>query len=124
MAGRADNDAERVRFLDMLTRDVDRLERLVSGVRELARIDTELEQEPLGRVDVGRLLQDVVDGLRLAEPDGPAVILTVGRSSSGPRPIDWRRSSRTYSPTRAASRPAAPTSRFQWAPTRRATAAS
>ena len=78
MAGRADNDAERVRFLDMLTRDVDRLERLVSGVRELARIDTELEQEPLGRVDVGRLLQDVVDGLRLAEPDGPAVILTVG----------------------------------------------
>jgi two-component system sensor histidine kinase ChvG len=77
MAGRADTDEQRVRFLDMLTRDVDRLERLVSSVRELARIDTELEQEPLGRVDVGRLLDQLVEGLRLAEPDLPAVVVTV-----------------------------------------------
>ena len=81
MTGRADTPEERVRFLGMLTRDVDRLERLVSGVRELARIDTELEQEPLGRVDVGRLLQQVVEGLRLAEPDRPDVAVTV---SGGP----------------------------------------
>jgi len=77
MAGRAESEGERARFLDMLTRDVDRLERLVSGVRELARIDTELERHPLERVDVGRLLQDVVEGLRLAEPDGPAVVVSV-----------------------------------------------
>ena len=77
MAARADTDAERGRFLEMLTRDVDRLERLVSGVRELARIDTELEREPLDPVDVGRLLQEVADGLRLAEPDRPPVVVTV-----------------------------------------------
>jgi two-component system sensor histidine kinase ChvG len=85
MAGRADTADERGRFLGMLTHDVDRLERLVSGVRELARIDTELEQEPLGRVDVGRLLQQVVEGLRLSEPDRPAVVVTV----SGGLPIVW-----------------------------------
>jgi two-component system sensor histidine kinase ChvG len=85
MAGRADTADERGRFLAMLTHDVDRLERLVSGVRELARIDTELEREPLGRVDVGRLLQQVVDGLRLSEPDRAAVVVTV----SGGSPIVW-----------------------------------
>ena len=126
MAGRADIDAERVRFLDMLTRDVDRLERLVSGVRELARIDTELEQEPLGRVDVGRLLQDVVDGLRLAAPDGPAVILTVGAE-----PVIVRASpdrlAQIFENVLANARGFAPDGthvEVQWAPTRRATAAS
>jgi two-component system sensor histidine kinase ChvG len=77
MAGRAETAEERVRFLEMLTRDADRLERLVSGVRELARIDTELEQEPLERVDVGRLLQQVVDGLRLADPEGAGVVVSI-----------------------------------------------
>ncbi len=42
----AEDPADRSRFFDMLTRDVDRLERLVAGVRELARIDTQLSQEP------------------------------------------------------------------------------
>jgi len=77
MAGRAETAEERSRFLEMLIRDADRLERLVSGVRELARIDTELEQEPVERVDVGRLVQQVVDGLRLADPEGAAVAVTV-----------------------------------------------
>jgi two-component system sensor histidine kinase ChvG len=78
MAGRADTGAQRDRFLGMLMHDVDRLERLVSGVRELARIDTELEQEPLSRVDIGPLLEQVVQGLRLAEPNRPAVAVAGG----------------------------------------------
>ena len=76
-AARADSDEERGRFLDMLTRDVDRLERLVTGVRELARIDTELEQEPLDRVSVGPLIDQLVEGMHLAHPDRPPVGVTL-----------------------------------------------
>jgi two-component system sensor histidine kinase ChvG len=77
MVAQADDVETRTRFLDLLTRDVDRLERLVSGVRELARIDTQLEQEPLETVDVGRQLHQVVEGMRLADPDGAAIVLNI-----------------------------------------------
>jgi two-component system sensor histidine kinase ChvG len=49
----------------MLMRDVDRLERLVSGVRELARIDAQLSHEAVDAVDVAALLRDLAAGLRL-----------------------------------------------------------
>ncbi len=69
--------AERASFMVMLMRDVDRLEGLVSGVRELTRIDAQLEQEPVQRVDVQALLSEVIDGLRLAHGDRPEVRLGV-----------------------------------------------
>ena len=77
MTSQSDDSAERARFLSMLTRDVDRLERLVSGVRELARIDTHLQQEPLERVDPAALVSDVIDGLRLAYGSSPEINLRV-----------------------------------------------
>ena len=58
-------EAERARFVTMLGRDVDRLERLVSGVRELARIDAQLAHEDTGPVDVASLVSDIVAGLRM-----------------------------------------------------------
>ena len=73
----SEDSTERARFLGMLMRDVDRLEGLVSGVRELTRIDAQLEQEPLQRVNVGVLLSEVIDGLRLAHGDRPRVSLTL-----------------------------------------------
>lgn len=48
--------AERERLLGLLTRDVDRLERLVTGVRELARIDAQLAHEEITPVDLSGLL--------------------------------------------------------------------
>jgi two-component system, OmpR family, sensor histidine kinase ChvG len=77
MASGAADRAERDRFLQMLTRDVDRLERLVSGVRQLALIDAEVEQEPLESIDVGALLGQVVDGVRLADPNRAPIALVV-----------------------------------------------
>ena len=68
--------AERARFLELLTRDVDRLERLVSGVRELARIDAQLAHEPLEPVDVGSLVTEIVSGLASHGAPGPSVVLT------------------------------------------------
>ena len=89
MAAQTGSDEERLRFLDMLTRDVDRLERLVSSVRELARIDTQLEQEPLGTIDVGGLLLQVAQGLQLARPEHPGIAVRV---ASGGAPATVRAS--------------------------------
>jgi len=52
MVVQAEDPRDRTRFLDLLTKDVDRLDRLVSDVRDLARIDAQLEQEPVQPVDV------------------------------------------------------------------------
>ena len=59
-----ENQAERTRLLGLLTRDVDRLERLVSGVRELARIDAQIAHEAMEVVDVGNLLEELASGFR------------------------------------------------------------
>lgn len=77
MTSQSDDPGERARFLSMLTRDVDRLERLVSGVRELARVDTQLQQEPLERMDPAALVTQVIDGLRLAYGSHPEINLTI-----------------------------------------------
>ena len=59
-----DDPVERQRLLGMLTRDVDRLERLVTGVRELARIDAQLAHEEIAPVDVSALLEGLVEAFR------------------------------------------------------------
>ena len=56
---------DRDRFAALLMRDVDRLERLVSGVRELARIDAQLSHETVEPVNLAGLLRDTAAGLRL-----------------------------------------------------------
>ena len=63
-----EDHAERQRLLEMLTRDVDRLERLVSGVRELARVDAQLAHEEVATVDVSVLLDELVNGFQQRDP--------------------------------------------------------
>jgi len=77
MTTQSDEPADRARFLSMLTRDVDRLERLVSGVRELARVDTQLQQEPLEQTDPAALVTEVIDGLRVAYGSEPEMHLEI-----------------------------------------------
>ena len=76
MIAQADSAADRERFLTLMLRDVDRLERLVSGVRELARIDAQLEHEGIETLDVTELLATLVEGQRLTVPAGRRVELT------------------------------------------------
>ena len=80
MLAHAEEPGDRQRFLDMLTRDVDRLERLVSGVRELARIDAQLAHEPLTAVDLKALLTEIVAGLRLSG-SGPVELCAASAAS-------------------------------------------
>ena len=77
MAAQAEDPLDRARFLDLLAKDVDRLDRLVSDVRDLAHIDAQLEQEPLQPIDVGALLAQVIDGLRFSHGPEPAMSLRV-----------------------------------------------
>jgi two-component system, OmpR family, sensor histidine kinase ChvG len=72
---RSSDSVERERFVALLLQDVDRLERLVSGVRELARIDGALESEPIETVDVQRVISEVADGLRLLTPGANRVVI-------------------------------------------------
>lgn len=59
-----DNPEERSRFVAFMIRDVGRLERLVSGLRDLARIDRQLEQREAAIVDVATLVHAVADRVR------------------------------------------------------------
>ena len=81
----ADTDSadERQRFLGMLLKDVDRLEKLVSGVRELASIDTQLSTAERARINLSDLLRNLVAGrgqivptpLKLQLPAAPVFVL-------------------------------------------------
>ena len=73
MMAQSADDAERSRFASLLMRDVDRLERLVSGVRDLARIDGQLESEPQDAIDLHALADEVVGGLRLGARDADRI---------------------------------------------------
>ena len=68
LMSQADSTTHRERFFGLLLRDVDRLERLVAGVRELARIDGQLEHEQTATLDLVALIGHVVEGQRLASP--------------------------------------------------------
>ena len=81
MMAQAERREDRERFFSLMVRDVDRLERLVSGVRELARIDGQLEHERVDMVDVGGLLRDLVEGARLTAADGRTVALSTATAA-------------------------------------------
>ena len=61
---------EQRRFLERIQGQVARMEHLLSGAREVAAIDAQLEVEERRPVDLGRLLEEIVEGYRLrgAEP--------------------------------------------------------
>jgi two-component system sensor histidine kinase ChvG len=64
----SDDERERERLLAMLTRDADRLERLVSGVRELARIDAQLAHEQVEPFELTSFVRLLVEGVKQREP--------------------------------------------------------
>lgn len=74
--------SDRERLLGMLIRDVDRLVRLVTGVRELARIDAQLAHDAIAPIDVVALLQEIVRGFEL---HGQRVVLV--RDTNAPLPF-------------------------------------
>ncbi len=63
MMASSSSEEERRRFLELMTRDVDRLERLVSGLREVALVEGQMEREPTEPFDVAPFLAGMVEGV-------------------------------------------------------------
>ena len=69
MLAQVDQPAERARFLRIAESEIARMENLLSQVREITLIDAEIQKEDRAPVDVGALLQRLVEGFRLREKD-------------------------------------------------------
>jgi two-component system sensor histidine kinase ChvG len=65
----AGDKKERVKFLDMVIRDVARMERLLTGTREITQLDVSLAKEPREEVKLGPLVEHILAGARLREKD-------------------------------------------------------
>ncbi|MBN2907217.1 MAG: PAS domain-containing protein [Rhodobacteraceae bacterium] len=77
LKGPARNDpAARDRFLDIMAREADRMNRLVSDLLSLSRVEAEERMRPETRIDVAALLRSAVQTLRpLAAESGVAMTL-------------------------------------------------
>jgi two-component system sensor histidine kinase ChvG len=62
---KSEDPARRERYRAMVERDVSRLERLLGAVREIARIDADLEDEAPEAVPLGELLGGILEAFRL-----------------------------------------------------------
>ncbi len=65
----ADNREERIKFLRMIQKDVARMERLLTGAREITKIDASLAQESNKPVELNTLCRHVVEAFRLRHND-------------------------------------------------------
>ena len=61
--------ADRRRFVAVIDQEVARMERLLSGVREISMIDAQLVRETSQFIDLGALLMQIVEGFRLRAGD-------------------------------------------------------
>lgn len=77
--------ADRRRFVNVIDQEVARMERLLSGVREISMIDAGLARETLVPVDLAALLTKIVEGFRLREGERIRFQFDAG---SGPLVVD------------------------------------
>ncbi len=77
LALEVDDPDQRRRFLGLIQREVAHMERLLSGVRELTRIDAQLDDDAPTAVALGEILSGVVEAARLRGTAGIEIELTV-----------------------------------------------
>jgi two-component system sensor histidine kinase ChvG len=70
MMAEADSPEERRRFQDLMVRDVARLERLVSGLRDVARVEGQIEADVCEAIDLGAMVGEHLASLNTTVPDG------------------------------------------------------
>jgi Signal transduction histidine kinase len=78
MMADSQSEADRRRFLELMVRDVARLERLVSGLRDVARLEGQIEADVLEPVDVRQLLEQLAQSANAAPQRGIHVSLAAG----------------------------------------------
>jgi len=73
MMAESESQNERARFLELMSKDVARLERLVSGLRDVARLEGQIESDVTEAVNVGAVLCQLVESAGSAGDQAPAV---------------------------------------------------
>lgn len=89
MIATVEDPDERARVVAMLARDVERLDRLVSGLREVVHVDAQLDREPTMPVDIGALLANIAEARRLEQAAGAVRVVVAGAAA----PPLWVRAS-------------------------------
>jgi two-component system, OmpR family, sensor histidine kinase ChvG len=79
MMAAAESAEERERFRDLMVRDVARLERLVSGLRDVARVEGQIEADVSESIDLCALMEELVASLTATAPAGIHVELVMSR---------------------------------------------
>jgi two-component system, OmpR family, sensor histidine kinase ChvG len=80
MMADSESPDERRRFHGLMARDVVRLERLVSGLRDVARVEGQIEADAIGPVELAALVREFADAANHGAPDGARVELTAPAS--------------------------------------------
>ncbi|MEN3794492.1 sensor histidine kinase [Fulvimarina sp. MAC3] len=66
----AKNETSRERLLEIIQHDVRRLDRLITDISDASRLDAELARQEAHTVDIAKLLENVVEGVRgRVQPD-------------------------------------------------------
>lgn len=81
MMAESDAAEERQRFLSLMTRDVARLERLVSGLRDVARVEGQIEADLTEHLDMAGVLSEIVAAARA--DSAPRIELIARTGSAG-----------------------------------------
>jgi two-component system sensor histidine kinase ChvG len=84
LLGEIEEPADRERFLALVQREVARMERLLTAVREIGEIDARLETEAPGLVDLDAILKDVAESLRRRADKDVKITLS---APGGPLPV-------------------------------------
>lgn len=82
--------ADRRRFVHVIEQEVARMERLLSGVREISAIDAGLVREQPQALDLGALMTKIVEGFRLREGAGLRFELELGEGPLAVRATEDR----------------------------------
>jgi two-component system sensor histidine kinase ChvG len=77
MLARADNDEMRTKLLALVRNDVKRIDRLITDISDVSRLDAELSRETSHPIEIVRLLQTIMEVYRLTGlPRGIAMALS------------------------------------------------
>lgn len=77
MMADAESPEERRRFQDLMVRDVARLERLVSGLRDVARVEGQIEADVVESIDLHALMGDLVTPLDASVLNGTHIDIVI-----------------------------------------------
>jgi len=81
MIPQSETTVDRNRFLSLIQKEVERMQHLLSAVREISLLDSQLEDEARSSVEVGQVLKQVIEARRIRENPSKRVQLIDGSDS-------------------------------------------